>query len=243
MAGSRKVGSRLSDVISSVRHVVRRLGWSHALLWSCSTIGRRASIHIFVITTHPIDGPIPNLTQNLAELEARFLTTEEIVHFASDDRERYSSSFATEALARGDRCFGIIDNDRLVCYCWYAADAAPVFDDIQVAVDRPFIYGYNAFTAPTHRGRGLHILGISAAARELRPEGFTSIAAYIEADNVAPLMSAQKMGERFIGYVFLYRAFGKFHWFATPGCRSIGFRVSRHRGGGSRTPARFSRPP
>jgi GNAT superfamily N-acetyltransferase len=206
---------------------VRRLGWRHALLWLCSAIGRRASIHIFVITTHPIDGATANLAQNLADLEARFLTSEEIVRFASADRDRYSSAFAADALARGDRCFGIIEGGRLVCYCWYAAAAAPVFDDIEVAVDRPFIYGYNAFTDPAHRGRGLHVFGVSAAASQLRPEGFTGITAYIEADNVAPLMSARKMGEEFIGLVFLYRAFGSVHWFATPGCHTIGFEVRR----------------
>lgn len=227
MALSRGVGSRLSDVVSRVRHVVRRLGWSHALLWLCSAIGRRASIHIFVITTHPIDGAVSNLTQNLAELEARFLTSEEIVRFASDDRERYSPAFASEGLARRDRCFGIVEGGCLICYCWYALGAAPVFEDVEVVVDRPFVYGYNAYTDPAHRGRGLHIFGIDAAALDLRPEGFSTITAYIEADNVAPLMSARKMGERFVGFVVLSRLFGRFRWYATPGCREGGFRVCR----------------
>jgi GNAT superfamily N-acetyltransferase len=227
MALSRGAGSRLSDALSLVRHVVHRLGWAHAFLWLCGVVGRRASVHIFVITTHAVDGAVPNPASNLAELEARFLTSEEIVRFASDDRERYSPTFATEALGRGDRCFGIIEQDRLVCYCWYAAGAAPVFEDVEVAVDPPFIYGYNAFTDPAHRGRGLHIFGVSAAAQKLRSEGFTSITAYIEADNVAPLMSARKMGETFVGSVVLFRAFGKFHWLVSPGCDRIGFRVSR----------------
>jgi hypothetical protein len=96
-----------------------------------------------------------------------------------------------------------------------------------VAVDRPFVYGYNAFTDPTHRGRGLHIFGVSAAAQRLRPEGFIAIIAYIDADNVAPLMSARKMGESFVGFVVLFRALGKFHWLVSPGCGKIGFRVSR----------------
>jgi GNAT superfamily N-acetyltransferase len=240
MALSRGVGSRLSDAASRVRQVVRRLGWTHAVLWLCGAIGRRASVHIFVITTHVFDGAGPNLAPDLAELEARFLSSEEIVRFAGDDRDRYSPSFAMEALARGDRCFGVIEHGRLVCYCWYAAGAAPVFDDIEVAVDRPFVYGYKAFTDPAHRGRGLHIFGISAAAQHLRPEGCTGIAAYIEADNVAPLMSARKMGESFVGSVVLFRAFGKFRWLVSPGCDKIGFRVIRRSVADSR--ATLSRP-
>lgn len=240
MARSRGAGSRLSDAVSRIRLVVRRLGWTHAFLWLCGAVGRRASVHIFVITTHAVDRAVPNLAPDPPELEARFLTSEEIVRFAADDRERYSRSFATEALTRGDRCFGIIEQGRLVCYCWYAAGAAPVFEDVEVAVDRPFVYGYNAYTDPAHRGRGLHVFGISAAAQKLRAEGFTCITAYIEADNVAPLMSARKMGESFVGSVVLFRAFGKFRWLVSPGCDSIGFRVSRRPVADSR--ARLSRP-
>jgi len=242
MALSRGVGSRLSDAASRIRHVVRRLGWSHALLWLCGTFARRASIHIFVITTHPIDAAMASVTANLADLETRFLTSGEIVRFASEDCGRYSPTFAMQALARGDRCFGIVEEGRLVCYCWYAAGAAPVFEDVEVVVDRPFVYGYNAYTDPAHRGRGLHVLGIEAAAQQLGSEGFRRITAYIEADNVAPLMSARKMGEHFVGFVVLYRAFAKFHWFTTPGCRAIGFKVLRRSMIESRTPARFSSP-
>jgi hypothetical protein len=227
MALSRGVGSRLLDAASRFRHVGRRLGWRYALLSLCGAIGRRASIHIFVITTHSTEGAMSNLAANLAELEARFLTSQEIVRFASDNGDRYSPQFAAEAVARGDRCFGIVEDGRLICYCWYGAGAAPVFEDVEVAVDRPSIYGYNAYTDLHQRGRGLHILGIDAAARQLRPEGFTSITAYIEADNLAPLMSARKMGERFVGFVVLSRVFGKFRWFASPGCRDGGFRVFR----------------
>jgi hypothetical protein len=106
-------------------------------------------------------------------------------------------------------------------------------------VDRPFVYGYNAFTDPAHRGRGLHIFGISAAAQQLRPEGFTGITAYIEADNVAPLMSARKMGEQFVGFAILYRGLNGFRWFTTPGCRTIGFKVCRREADHSRTPDLF----
>ena len=227
MALSRGVGSRLRDAASRARLVVQRLGWTHAALWLCSAIGRRGSLHVFVVTIHRVvDDTSPQATETHG-LELRFLTRDEIARFASDEGYRYSPTFASEAMTRGDRCFGVLERDRLVCYCWYAHGAAPVFDDIEVVVDRPFIYGYNAYTDQTHRGRGLHILGIDGAASEFRREGFSAITAYIEADNLAPLMSARKMGEQFVGFVVLYRAFGRFRWFATSGCRQGGLRLSR----------------
>ena len=221
----RGVGSRLRNAASRARSVVQRLGWTHAALWLCSTIGRRASIHFFVIAIHPTDDDVR--VEQTHGFEVRFLTPDEIVHFASDEGYRYSRAFASEAMARGDRCFGILDRGRLVCYCWYTCAAAPVFEDIEVLVDPPFIYGYNAYTDQAYRGRGLHVLGIDGASSELRREGFTAITAYIESDNLAPLMAARKMGERFVGFVVLFRAFRRFRWFATSGCRKAGLRVIR----------------
>ena len=227
MALSRGVGSRVRNAASRARHVVQRLGWTHAGLWLCGTIGRRASVHVFVITTHPIVDDTTLRVEDTHGLELRFLTSGEIMQFASDMGYRYSPAFASEAMARGDRCFGILERGRLLSYCWYAYGAAPVFDDIEVIVERPFIYGYNAYTDPAHRGRGLHILGIDAASIALGREGVSGITAYIESDNVAPLMAARKMGERFVGFVVLYRAFGRFRWFATSGCRQGGLSISR----------------
>jgi hypothetical protein len=227
MALSRGVGSRLRNAASRARQVVQRLGWTHAALWLCSAIGRRASIHVFVITIHSIADHVIRRAEDAPGLEMRFLTAEEIARFASDEGYRYSPTFASAAMARGDRCFGILERDRLVCYCWYANSSAPVFDDVEVAVDRPFIYGYNAYTDQAHRGRGLHIVGIDAASSVLRSEGFNAITAYIESDNLAPLTAARKMGERFVGFVLLFRAFGRFRWFATSGCRKGGLRILR----------------
>ena len=90
MARGRGVASRLSDAVSLVRQVVRRLGWTHAFLWLCGAIGRRASVHIFVITTHAIDRAVPTDAPNHSELEAQFLTPS-----ASLSRRR---SFALKAL-------------------------------------------------------------------------------------------------------------------------------------------------
>jgi hypothetical protein len=228
IALSRGVGSRLINAVARARYAVQRLGWTHAALWLCSAIGRRASVHFFVITIHPIDDDAR--ADHTLDFELRFLTPDEIIHFASEEGYRYSRAFASEAMTRGDRCFGILDQGHLVCYCWYAYGAAPVFEDIEVLVDSPLIYGYNAYTDQAYRGRGLHILGINSASSELRREGCTAIVAYIESDNLAPLMAARRMGERFVGFVVLFRAFGRFRWFATSGCRKAGFRVRRRAG-------------
>jgi hypothetical protein len=229
MVESRGAGSRLENLLSRVRTVATRLGWTHVFLWLCAALARRVSdTRIFVVLVHPFDSvPIPS--EESSEVDARFLTADEVERCASDEDFRYSSAFATEALARGDRCFGVFSGHTLLCYCWYAAGAAPVFEDIEVAVVHPYVYGYNAYTDAAHRGKGLHRLGISAAKQAYRREGVRGFVAYIEADNLAPLTAAYRMGEERAGFVVFARLFGKLHWLATPGCREIGFTVHRRR--------------
>jgi len=224
---ARGVGPRLRNFASRARFVSRRLGWTHVPLWLGSTLGRRLSFHILVVMLHSIDEVGPRVSEQTAGLEARFLTGDEITRFASDEDYRYSATFAADALARGHRCFGLFERGHLVSYCWYAGGSAPALGDVEVAVDFPFVYGFNAYTEAEQRGRGLHIYGVSAASQALKPEGFQGVTAYIEADNLSPLVAAQKMREQLLGYVFLFRMFGRFRWLSTPGCRKGGFKVCR----------------
>lgn len=218
--------SKVADLWSRVRLISRRLGWAHVLLWSLSAVGRRLSFHTLVVWLHPFDDRVPEVTAHTSSIEARFLNPHEILSFASDENYHYTHAFASNALARGYRCFGLLERGRLLSYCWYATGPAPVFDDVEVSVDFPFIYGFNAYTDASQRGRGLHVFGVHAGAQALKREGFRGISAYIEADNLAPLVAARKMGERVVGYVFLWRLFGKFRWVMTSGCGEVGFRVS-----------------
>ena len=124
-----------------------------------------------------------------------------------------------DALSRGDRCFGLFEDKRLLWYCWYARESAPAHDDVDVVADFPFLYAYNAHTDAAHRGRGLHRIGVMASARFFAREGYRAITAYMEAHNLAPLIAARTMGEPFVGLSVSTAAGGRVRWFATPGCR------------------------
>ena len=229
-AGQRS-GSRLRNIASSVRHAVMRLGWARTLLWSFASITQRCSTHFFVVASHPFDDVETDFVDPNAEgLEGRLLTSDEVVQvFTGTEGYSYSRSFAIEALSRGDRCFGIFEGDRLLWYCWYAREAAPVFDDVDVLADFPYLYAYNAHTDAEHRGRGLHRIGIELSARFFATEGYRAFTAYMEAHNLAPQIAAQRMGETIVGFVALYRASDGVRWFATRACRDGAFRIQRRR--------------
>lgn len=221
-------GARLSNVAATLRLTAKRLGWRHTLLWSCASIGRRFSTHIFMVTTHPIAEDEADLPVNMEGFECRVLSDDEVVRFFNQaDGQSYSRPFAIEALSRGDRCFGVFEDECLLWYCWYAREAAPIFDDVDAAADFPSIYVYNAHTDASHRGRGLHRIGVESSARCFAREGYRAFTAYIEVLNLAPLIAARKMGERVEGFVALYRSARGVRWLASPGCRKAAFRVRK----------------
>jgi hypothetical protein len=220
--------SRLANIASAMRVTVKRLGWPHTLLWSCAALGRRFSMKIFVVTLHPFQQDVAHDDASTAGLQSRLLSRDDVVrYFDRADGLCYSREFALEALSRGDRCFGLFENERLLWYCWYARDSAPAHDDVDAVADFPFLYAYNAHTDAAHRGRGLHRRGVKASARFFAREGYRAFTAYIEAHNLAPLIAARTMAEPAVGLVGLYSAAGRVRWFATPGCRRAGFRILR----------------
>jgi hypothetical protein len=233
----RRDASRLERVASTFVFVRKRLGWGYALLWLCTRFARRFSLHLFVVTTHPFGDQHGRPPVNGVRLESRLLTHDEVLHFFDRDEDgSYSRAFATDALSRGHRCAGIVDADRLLWHCWFARGPAPVFENVEAEVDRPFLYGYNVCTDLAHRGRGLHEAGLRTAAGIFAREGYRAFTAYIEVDNLPPLIAAAKMGERFVGFAFVHVRAGAVRWLATPGCRKGGFRLRRPE------PATLSRP-
>lgn len=221
--------SRLRNIASTVRHAWTRLGWARTLLWSFASVARRFSTHVFVVTSHPFgDVHADSIDPSAGSLEGRLLTSDEVLQFFTrSEGFSYSRSFALDALSREDRCFGIFEGERLLWYCWYARRAAPVFDDVDVVADFPYLYAYNAHTDADHRGRGLHRIGIDRSARFFATEGYCAFTAYMEAHNLAPQIAAQRMGETIVGFVALCRVSDSVRWLATRGCRDGAFRLQR----------------
>jgi len=207
--------------------VWRRLGPFQAVLWFMDRWVRKViPFRILVVVTHSIDGVNPIVRQNIDGLDARFLTPQDVRNFARDEDGWYSPAFACQALAMGDQCLGVIEGRQLLSYCWYSSGPTPAFDEIVVTVGPRYRYSYKAYTDVEHRGRGLHSYGVAVAAEQLAADGdIQGIVAYIEASNVASLLSAQKIGDDVVGFVFLCRIAGRLRSFATPGCAKVGFRV------------------
>jgi hypothetical protein len=220
-------GSRLANIASTVELCAKRLGLRHLLLWVVAALGRRFSVHVFVVVVRPIDAEPTDLDAAASGLEARLLTPGDVARFFDREQGHYRRAFAADALARGDRCFGVLQDGHLLWYCWYGRASVPVFDDLNVLVEFPFLYAYNAYTDVAHRSRRLHTIGVAASARFFAREGYRAFTVYIEATNLPPLIASRRMGERAVGFAALRRTARGVRWFTTPGCKTGGFRLMR----------------
>jgi len=168
-----------------------------------------------------------------------FLSDEVLMRFAADPANELSPAFVEAALAKGDRCYGVLHGDTLAAYGWYAHNATPVgLDDLVVRFHPDHVYMYKGFTHEEHRGKRLHAVGMAKAMRHFQDAGYRGLVSYVESVNLASLKSCYRMGYQSFGSVYLLKLGERFLTAASPGCARFGFEVRP--GGPTRAPARSS---
>jgi hypothetical protein len=135
-------------------------------------------------------------------------------------------AFLDEASARGDRCYAVRAGDDLAAYGWYSRRPTPVTADLLLHFDPRWVYQYKGFTAPDHRGRRLHALGMAHGMAAYVAEGCLGIVAQVERNNFSSLKSVHRMGYVDNGRIRAWRLFGRWHIRATPECEPYGLRLT-----------------
>jgi len=100
----------------------------------------------------------------------------------------------TQALARGDRCYGIFDRDRLASYGWYSRLETAVTVGLNVYFGPEWVYMYKGFTRLEYRGRRLYAAAMANALKECAKEGRRGLVCFVEANNFNALKSCYRMG-------------------------------------------------
>jgi hypothetical protein len=155
---------------------------------------------------------------------AVFLDEPALRRYALDPAHELTQAFLDQALAKGDRCFAILDGPRKL---------------------RLVFRGRNA----DHRGAGaalrpaldLHVQGLHAAglswpaparhlhgqrAARIHAPGLRGIVGFVEANNYSSLKSGYRMGYADIGRVTALKALGRYWIHLDQGCRSFGLTVT-----------------
>jgi hypothetical protein len=157
---------------------------------------------------------------------AVFLDEPALRRYALDPAHELTQAFLDQALAKGDRCFAILDGDVLASYGWYSGAETQITEELMLRFDPRWIYMYKGFTLPAYRGLRLHGICMVSALREYTRLGLRGIVGFVEANNYSSLKSGYRMGYADIGRVTALKALRRYWIHLDRGCRNFGLTVT-----------------
>ena len=152
----------------------------------------------------------------------------EMQQLARDFPDVLGADSLMSAERNGDECVVILDGHRVVSFQWVSSGLTWAFDDIWIGFGPRYLYGYNSYTAPSHRGRRLNHNGVVIAARTLALPRGKGLAGYVQASNVASLLAHSRAARLYTGIVLVWPyGKGRLRYFASRPCRAAGLRLVR----------------
>ena len=134
------------------------------------------------------------------------LEPEQLHELAKDPAYDFTEAFLSDALAKGDRCYGILDGDVLATYGWYSTNPTETSDDVTLHFNSDYVYMYKGYTLPQYRGRRLYAVAINRALSEYLARGYHGLVSYIESNNFSSLKSVRRLGYHSFGHVIVLEA-------------------------------------
>jgi hypothetical protein len=193
------------------------------------SVGLRAAdlASLRVLRALAISRPSPAFLHVDPRYEHGFLDEPALRRFARDEVYDLPDRFLDEALARGDRCYAIVDGARLASFGWYGRRPTPIARGLYLRFDPDRVYMYKGFTHGDYRGRRLHAIGMTRALLRVLSEGATGLVSYVDSKNHSSLVSCYRMGYEDVGRIYLARILDRPFAHADAGCRARGIHVSR----------------
>jgi hypothetical protein len=183
-----------------------------------------------VLKVMTIEQADPKFTRLDGRYQHGFLDADAVRRFARDPVYDLAPAALEAALAKGDRCYAILEGDTLASFGWYSTKPTAVGSDLVLRFDRWYAYMYKGFTHHAHRGKRLHAIGMTLALQRLRAEGFAGIVSYVDATNLSSLRSCYRMGYRDIGAIYLAKVGARWAIGASGGCARYGVAVEQVNG-------------
>ena len=220
---------KISKIIETSRYnlATRRLSLPHICLAIASRITYTEVLVVLRLEQTSTEAP-PTVPEGCT---MRLVTQGDIQRAAQEKDTELHLPYVKEALARGDRCFGVFSDERLLSYSWYSKSATGVTQELKFEFPQPHIYMHHAFTRPEARGRRLHGASIRAALAALGQEQEANMLAIVSAANVASLKSCKRGGFAPLGHFYLLGGFNRLLAWSGQRCRRFGCNVTPRRNG------------
>jgi L-amino acid N-acyltransferase YncA len=192
----------MSTVLQNIAQTQQYFGWKAAFQRVASRFAQKL-LRLEVNEMLWLEAAaLPSAIEANSDFDFRFLTADELAHFASDPANEFDTAFANRASSGHDLCFAAIaKHGQLACYSWYALGSIEAEHHLGVAMSLPgdVVYMYKAFTHPDFRGRKLYGTIVATALRSLASRGVTKLITSIEWTNFASLRSCQRLGFESLG--------------------------------------------
>jgi hypothetical protein len=162
----------------------------------------------------------------------RIVTVEDLLEAARDPIMDLRPASIHAALERGDFCASAFDGDRMIAYVWRSFTTAPHVDGLWVTFERPYRYGYKAFTRAEYRGMHLQDALSYLTEPPCIERGYPMAIAFVETHNYSSITQDVRRGNRVVGWAGYLKLFDRVYPFHTPGARKHTFRFVRSRSDG-----------
>jgi hypothetical protein len=167
---------------------------------------------------------VPDLPRGYS---VRIVTRDDLLQAALDPIMGLDKASIDAALDRGDICAAAFDRDRMVAYVWRSFSTAPHTDGLWVTFERPYRYGYKAFTHSDYRGQHLQDALSFLTEPPSVEQGYTKAISFVETHNYASIAQDLRRHNRVVGWAGYFKLFGRVYPFRTPGARRHSFRFVR----------------
>lgn len=177
------------------------------------------------VTVRPLWAEPPKTSLD-TRMSVRVATPAEIADAVRDMPDQLNEAFVESALARGDYCPAVFDGNKMVSFAWRSHSTAPHGDGLWVGFEKPYRYGYHAYTRPEYRGR--HLRDPRLTDRLSIEQGCRFAVGFTETHNFASIRWNRRYGNERVGFAGYIKVFGKPYPFRTPGAKRHTFRFYRH---------------
>lgn len=168
----------------------------------------------------------PSYLECPSDYTCRFLSRAQLRHYAQDPENHIEADFLNEALEKGDRCYAILDGDKLAAYSWYSHQQTRIDPgDLLIDFNPHYVYIYKGLTKPEYRGQRLYVIGMNRAFQWYQQRGSQGMISYVESTNFESLNACMRLGCQIFGTLCLMRFLGRYLLLATPSCSRFGFRL------------------